>query len=213
MPIFESISKKRNLSAPFRYAISSRLSFPSLDPVRYLDALFRTSAMIVQWREKDLPPEVAAPFVRHGIEVARRAGKLFIVNSYTSMALEERADGVHLTSLQSVAEAVRARNELARAEFLIGKSVHAVEEALQAEAEGADYLLLGPVFDPLSKAPQSPPLGLEKLRQAVERVGIPVIALGGIDKNNAAEVLQTGVAGIAGISWVIEEVEALIRNG
>jgi len=148
------------------------------------------------------------PIVRLGSELAGETGKIFLVNSAIWAALLESADGVHLTSTASVGEAVEARRQSGRNDFLIGKSVHSVEEAVRAADEGADYLLLGPVFDPLSKERQLAPLGLEALRLAVEQVHVPIFALGGIDRTNADEVLQTGVAGVAGITWVKKEIEA-----
>ncbi len=208
MRTFATISGKRNLTAPFWYGISARSFFPALDASRYLEALFKTSADIIQWREKDLPGQLLRPLVRLGSELAGETGKIFLVNSATRVALLESADGVHLTSTASVGEADRARRQSGRSDFLIGKSVHSVQEAVRAAAEGADYLLLGPVFDPLSKERQMAAIGLEALRASVERVQIPIFALGGIDEGNAAAVLQTGVAGVAGISWVKEEIEA-----
>ncbi|RPJ85402.1 MAG: thiamine phosphate synthase [Acidobacteria bacterium] len=211
MRIFATISEKRNLTAPFWYGISARSFFPGLDPFQYLEALFRTNAHVVQWREKDLPADVLRPLVRFGSERAVETGKIFLINSATWAALLESADGVHLTSTGSVTEAVRARRQSGRSEFLIGKSVHSVDEAIRAAAEGADYLLLGPVFDPLSKGRQLAPIGLDVLRSAVRQVQVPIFALGGIDRTNAELVLETGVAGVAGISWVKEEIEARMR--
>ncbi len=207
MRIFATISEKRNLTAPFWYGISARSFFPGLDPFRYLEALFGTTADIIQWREKDLPGELLRPLIRLGSELACATGKIFLINSATWAALLESADGVHLTSTGSVSEAVRARRQSGRGEFLIGKSVHSVDEAIRAAAEGADYVLLGPVFDPLSKGRQMPPIGLEALRAAVRQLQVPIFALGGVDKGNAAVVLETGVAGVAGISWVKGEME------
>ncbi len=206
MRTFATISEKRNLTAPFWYGISARSFFPGLDPSVYLESLFKTSADIIQWREKDLPEELLRPLVRLGSELAGETGKIFLVNSATRVALLESADGVHLTSNASLSEADRARRQSGRSNFLIGKSAHSVQEAVRAAAEGADYLLLGPVFDPLSKERQMAPIGLDALRSAVDQVQVPVFALGGIDKINADEVLQTGVAGVAGISWVREEI-------
>jgi len=209
--IFATISGRRSLTPPVWYGISARSLFPQLDPSRYLEALFKTSADIIQWREKDLPEELLRPLVRLGSELAGETGKIFVVNSAIWMALLESADGVHLTSTASLAEAVRARRQSGRSDFLIGKSVHSVDEGIRAAAEGADYLLLGPVFDPLSKKRQLEPIGLEALRAAVEKIRIPIFALGGVDKTNADQVLQTGVAGVAGISWVKEEIDVAVR--
>jgi len=199
---------RRNLTGPLWYGISARSFFPHLDPFHYLEELFSTTADLIQWREKDLGEETMRPLVRLGSELAQATGKTFLVNSATWAALLESADGVHLTSTGSVADALRARRQSGRSEFLIGKSVHCVEEAIRSAEEGADYVLLGPVFDPLSKERERTPIGLDALRAAVEQVRVPIFALGGVDKTNADVVLRTGVVGVAGISWVKEEIEA-----
>lgn len=210
MRIFATTSGRPSLVGRPWYGISACSLFPAVDPPSYLEALFRTTADVIQWREKGLPGELLRPLVRLGSELAERTGKVFVVNSATWTALLESADGVHLPSTRSVADAVRARCQSGRSQFLIGKSVHDVDEAVQAAAEGADYLLLGPVFDPLSKRPERPPIGLEPLRAAAQKAKVPIFALGGIDKTNAHLVLQTGVAGVAGISWLKGEVDALV---
>lgn len=188
---------------PLRYAISSRVLIPGRDSAGYVAALFRTPADLVQLREKDLDREALRPLVKAGVTAARETGRLLLVNSELSLALEERADGVHLPGGGSVIDALRARNRSGLDRFLIGKSVHSVEEAVVACGDGADYLLLGPVFPPISKVSSTALVGLSGLREAVGRVSVPIFALGGIDEGNEAQVLATGVIGIAGISWVL----------
>jgi len=195
---------------PIWYGISDRSLFPGVDLARYLEALFRTSAHVLQWREKDLPLEIALPLIRQGCGLARQTGKIFIVSSLVEVALREGADGVHLTSDQSVAEAVSARTAAGRAGFLIGKSAHSLAAALEAQSAGANYLLVSPVFSPISKEDHRPPLGVEGLREIVGRLDLPVFALGGVDHSNAPETLAAGVAGIAGISWVGLELATLL---
>ncbi len=210
MPTFNDILGKHNLQSPILYGISNRRAFPNLEPLSYLELLFRTPADIVQWREKDLPAELNRSFVQRGVRLASETGKLFLVNSLLEMALEEEADGAHLTSSQDVGEARRVRDRFGARQSLLGKSVHTLSEAVMAEAEGVDYLLLGPIFDPLSKRSDRMPLGCLALQEAVQTLSIPVIAIGGIDESNFEEVFKTGASGAAGITWMHREVERLL---
>lgn len=210
MPIVTNISRKHNFPAPIRFAVSNRFSFSELAPLDYLELLFQTSAHIVEWREKNLTPQENRVFVRRGVELARQSGKLFFVNTLFEMAFEEGADGAHLTSGQDVGAARSARERLQGSETLIGKSVHTLEEAETAEKEGAEYLLLGPIFDPLSKVSHTSPLGTSTLREVVERVKAPVFAIGGVDEPHFEEILKTGACGVAGITWVHREVARIL---
>ena len=212
MPTFNDILGKHNLQSPILYGISNRRAFPNLEPLSYLELLFQTRADIVQWREKDLPAGQNRSFVQRGVRLASETGKLFLVNSLFEVALEEEADGAHLTSSQDVGEARRVRDRFGARPSLLGKSVHTLSEAERAEAEGVDYLLLGPIFDPLSKRSDRLPLGCSTLQEAVQTLSIPVIAIGGIDESNFEEVFQTGAGGAAGITWVQREVRRLLEK-
>ncbi len=209
MPTFNDILGKHNLQSPLLYGISNRRAFPNLEPLSYLELLFQTRAQIVQWREKDLQAEQSRSFVQRGVRLASETGKLFLVNSLLEVALEEEADGTHLTSSQDVGEARRVRDRFGARQSLLGKSVHTLSEARRAEVEGVDYLLLGPIFDPLSKRSDRLPLGCSTLQEAVRTLSVPVIAIGGIDESNFEEVFETEAAGAAGITWVQREVERL----
>ena len=210
MPTFNDILEKHNLQSPVLYGISDRVAFFELEPLSYLELLFQTRADIVQWREKDLPAADNRIFIQRGVRLARETGKLFLVNSLFEVALEEEADGAHLTSSQDVGEARRVRDRFGARQSLLGKSVHTLSEAEKAEAEGVDYVLLGPIFDPLSKPSDRSPVGRSALQEAVQILSIPVIAIGGIDEYNLEEVFKTGAGGAAGITWVQREVSALL---
>ncbi len=210
MPTFNDILGKHKLQFPILYGISNRRAFSKLEPLSYLELLFQPRADIVQWREKDLPVEQNRSFVQRGVRLASETGKLFLVNSLLEVALEEEADGAHLTSSQEVGEARRVRDRFGARQFLLGKSVHTLSEAERAKAEGVDYLLLGPIFDPLSKPSNRLPLGCSTLQEAVQTLFIPVIAIGGIDESNFEEVFKTRASGAAGITWIQREVRALL---
>lgn len=207
-----AILEKHNLQPPLLYGISDRRAFPPRDPLKYLESIFQTRAHVLQWREKDLNAEANRPWVRQGVKLAERTGKVFLVNSHTELALEEGADGVHLTSAQSIAQALQARSHRGAALFVVGKSVHTVREAERAEKEGADYVLLGPVFDPISKESHLPPLGLSALRETAQMLYIPVFALGGVSEATWPEILKTNAVGAAGIGWLHREVEDILRS-
>ncbi len=193
----------RSLRLPAVYGISCRGAFPRLDAGTYLRWLFQTSAAILQWREKDQDETATRRCVRLGVEEARRTGKLFLVNSWCEIAQEEGADGVHLRADQQVPRTAACRP------FLQGKSVHSLDDALRAQDDGADYVWLGPIFDPLSKKSYTAPLGLRILEETVKALTVPVFALGGIDASNREQVLSTGAAGIAGITLTLREVALL----
>ncbi|MGH9468841.1 MAG: thiamine phosphate synthase, partial [Terriglobia bacterium] len=151
---------------------------------------------IIQIREKDLPVRALCELAGAAIEAAGNSEGRILINDRLDVALSLGAAGVHLGSESLPASAVR---QLAPPDFLIGVSCHSVEDALAAESAGADYVLLGPVFETPSKRAFGPPLGLAKLREAAAAVRIPVLALGGITLDRVRPCLRAGARGIAGI--------------
>jgi thiamine-phosphate pyrophosphorylase len=206
---FASILREPEPLPPLLYGISAREAFPELDLFQYLELLFKSRAHILQWREKGLPVETSRECIRQGVALARSSGKVFLVNSLLELAWEERAHGVHLTSRQ---DTIAARRRREAPGWLIGKSVHSLGEARIAEEEGADYVLLSPIYAPLSKADSRPPLGLETLRKAARLLRIPVFALGGVTDGHLQTLHREGAAGVAGITWLRREVEKALQR-
>ncbi len=151
---------------------------------------------LIQLREKDLPTRELADLAQAAVRICRKAGTKIVINDRMDIALAVAADGVHLGRQSLPAEVVRGE---VRKDFLIGVSCHSLDEAIEAESAGADYILLGPIFATPSKLQYGPPLGLAKLAEVSRRSAIPVFALGGITAERAAECIAAGARGIAGI--------------
>ncbi|MEO8137224.1 MAG: thiamine phosphate synthase [Betaproteobacteria bacterium] len=120
-----------------------------------------------------------------------------LVNDRADVAIASGAAGVHL---RDHAISPRLIRRIAPPGFIVTVACHDADAVRRAEAEGADYALLAPIFAPLSTPLERPPLGLAALRQIVSQVKIPVIALGGITAENTPLCIEAGAAGIAGIT-------------
>lgn len=174
-----------------------------------LDAIGRNLAAGIEWiqvREKDLSARALFELVEAAGKLANPHGSKILVNSRADVALAAGAAGVHLPSGSPPARVWRRPGFLV--DFLIGVSCHSVEDVQQAEAEGADYVVFGPVFSPRSKITRAEPQGLEGLQRAAKAVRIPVLALGGVTRENSAACISAGAAGIAGITIFQELVKS-----
>jgi thiamine-phosphate pyrophosphorylase len=193
--------------------VTGRKSLGSAAAVRTVLEKIRAAAQSgvdwIQIREKDLPARELLALAREAIGVVQScAGKaLVIVNDRLDVALAAGAAGVHLGG-----ESVPARDILcwcragnAPAGFRIGVSCHNPQEVREAESAGADYALFGPVYDTPSKTGSGAPQGIVRLKEVSVAVGIPVIAIGGVNEENARECIRAGAAGIAAIRMFQEE--------
>ena len=138
--------------------------------------------------------------------IVRSAGALFIVNDRLDVALAAGADGVHLgpddPPVKDVRRVADARSGVADT-FIVGYSTDTTDEAARAEAEGADYLGVGAVYETANKSDAGEVIGLEGLRRVVKAVSIPVVAIGSITPERARAVAETGACGSAIIGAVM----------
>jgi thiamine-phosphate pyrophosphorylase len=179
--------------------ITDRCQLRSVSLVAVIHETARAGVDIVQVREKDLSSLELISLVEEALSAARElgmAGARVVVNDRVDVALAVGADGAHLAAHSMPVQVVR--RFVSRA-FVIGASCHSLDEAIAAESGGADYLVLGPVFETPSKLAYGPPLGLEKLRNVTSRIRIPVLALGGITVDRVRPCVEAGASGIAGI--------------
>ena len=155
-------------------------------------------ATFVQLREKNLDREVFLAEAKEIQKLCKEYGVPFVVNDEVSIAKDIDADGVHVG--QSDMEAMDVRKILGP-DKIIGVSAQTVEQAIIAEKHGADYLGVGAVFTTGSKD-DADAVSHETLKAICEAVSIPVIAIGGITKDNVAELAGSGICGVAVISAI-----------
>ncbi len=148
---------------------------------------------IVQLREKAASDAAIVAAGRRMRELCREHGALFIVNDRPDLALACAADGVHVGQEDAAAEEAR---RLVGNDLLVGVSTHSEEQVAAARASSADYLGVGPVLATATK-PDVRPVGLELVRHAAAHAGKPFFAIGGIDRENVAEVAAAGADRIA----------------
>ena len=155
---------------------------------------------MVQLREKNAEARV---FLDQAFALRQAASELgipFIINDRVDIALACGADGVHLG--QADMPCTLARRIIGK-EMIIGVSVSSVDEAREAEAEGADYLGVGPLFPTLTKVDALPATGLDVLRSIRKAVSIPLVGIGGITRANAGDVICAGADGVAVVSAIV----------
>jgi thiamine-phosphate pyrophosphorylase len=170
-------------------------------PLRMVvEAALRGGARALQLREKDLPPRELYPLAQEMRQLTHAYGARLLINDRIDVALAVDADGVQLTTTSLPTRVVR---QLLGPGRLIGVSTHNLAEAQAAAAEGADFVVFGPVFFTPSKAPYGEPVGLAALRAVRAGVGLPILAIGGVKTANLAQVLAVGADGIAVISAII----------
>ena len=154
----------------------------------------------VQVREKDLGAADLAFVCRRLRALTLDRQALLIVNDRVDVALAVGADAVQRTSTSLPIEDIRA---VADKRLLIGVSVHSLEEAVEAELKGADWVVFGPVYDTPSKRAYGPPQGVARLERVATTVRFPVIAIGGITPERVGEVLGAGARGVAAIAAIL----------
>jgi thiamine-phosphate diphosphorylase len=150
-------------------------------------------ATVVQLRD---PSATTRRLEREAERLVAESPEPVVISSRVDLALSVGAAGVHLPEHDLPVAAAR---RLMRS-GLVGRSVHSLAAALTAAAEGADYLVFGPVF-PTRSHPDREAVGLERLTEVARRVTIPVLAIGGVDPNRAERCRQAGAGGFAAIGY------------
>ena len=174
-----------------------------------MEAALKGGVTCVQLREKALSQEAFLAEALEIRELCSRYGVPFIINDNVDIAIACKADGVHVGQEDMAAAKVRQR---VGDHMIIGVSAHSVEEALEAVKHGADYLGSGAVFGSATKT-NVQPMSRQTLADICAAVDIPVVAIGGITRENLPRLAGTGVDGVALVSAIFaaEDIEAECR--
>ena len=163
-------------------------------------AALRAGVRAVQLREKDLPVRALLALARDLAELAGTYKARVFVNDRVDICLASGSAGVHLPAAGLPVSAARG---LAGADRLIGVSAHSADEAVHAEESGADFIVLGPIFDIPSKRAFGPPIGLRELERARTRCRVPLFGIGGITSDRVRDVVTAGARGVAVVGSVM----------
>ena len=179
------------------YAVTDRAWAADEDALMaQIEAAIDGGATIVQLREKHLDEDAFLKEAERFVALCRRKGVISIINDNVEIAVRTSADGVHVGQEDLEAGKVRA---MLGADKIIGVSAHTVEEALRAKAAGADYLGTGAAFVTGTKT-DAKPISRETIRAVTAAVDIPVVAIGGISRDNVLELAGCGLDGVAVVS-------------
>lgn len=191
------------------YAVTDRAWVGRQSLYEQVESALKGGVTCVQLREKELDE---AAFLQEAMEISalcRRYGVPFFVNDNVEIAIQCHADGIHVG--QEDLNAAKVRQRVGEG-MMIGVSVHSVDEAMEAVKNGADCLGVGAMFSTSTKN-DADVLTMETLREICAEVDIPVVAIGGIDKNNITQFTGTGVDGVALVSAIFgaEDIERECR--
>lgn len=165
----------------------------------------------VQLREKDLITGDLLAMAYRLRELTKKHNARLFINDRVDIAMAVEADGVHLGGTGIPAGAAR---KVAGEQMIVGRSTHSIDEAVEAEKAGADFITFGPVFETPSKRQYGKPLGLDMLRKAAGRVSLPVFAIGGIKEESIRDIMAAGAYGIALISGILasDDIQSSTEN-
>lgn len=182
-----------SLVFPPLYAIMDAVSL-RIPGLTFAQMLTAAGVRLIQYRHKAASPGSLFPICQELSQFAWRSGVRFVVNDRPDLACTVGAGGVHVGQEDpSVADA----RWICGPGVWVGVSTHTLEQVREADATSADYIALGPVFETTTKAKPDPVIGLELLRQARKLTRKPLVAIGGITAERAAEVYAAGADSLA----------------
>jgi thiamine-phosphate pyrophosphorylase len=192
------------------YVLADNTPAPQKKQIDIAKAALKGGARIIQFRAKNMAKPEFLTAARELAKLCKNQDALLIINDHLDIALEVGAGGVHLGADDlSIAEAKKQAPGL-----IIGRSTHSLEEAVEVEKQGADYIAFGAIFPTTTKGRPTPIQGVEKLKEVCAKIKKPVVAIGGINRQNLASVKKAGAAAAAFISEVVcaEKVDERVKE-
>lgn len=188
------------LSLPKVYPITDTKA-SGMDHAEQVKRFIEGGATLIQLRDKDASSREFFDAVKECVEYARPRGVRIIINDRVDIAITAGADGVHLGQDDLPPESAR---DLLGERAIIGYSTHSVQQAISAAKLPVDYVAIGPIFATGTKADAEPVVGLKAIRDVRRAIGAtPIVAIGGIDEQNIAEVIAAGADSAAVISALV----------
>lgn len=179
--------------------------YPIVDSLTWVARLSRLGVGTIQLRAKDLDDASALALVKEALAVTKRTGTRLVVNDYWRAAIEAHADHLHLGQEDLADADLKAIRD---ARLTLGISTHDDEELATALRAKPDYVALGPIFFTTLKSMRFAPQGIAKITEWKRRVGsIPLVAIGGIKLEHAAEIFAAGADSIAVVSDVTQNAD------
>lgn len=202
----KSINKLIFSKKPLIYLITNgettgeNYSEHKLKILKLIKIAVETKTSLIQIREKQLSARMLFELASEAVKFTKNSATKLLINDRADVALAANADGVHLTS-KSLPAAVIRRNYPKN--FIVGVSTHTIEAVIAAQEQGADFATFSPIYYSPHKGD---PQGIAKLKEVRERSDpFPIIALGGVDETNYADVLKAGASGFAAIRFLNNE--------
>lgn len=199
---------KLDKSTMLLYAVTDRKWIREKTLAEEVELAIKGGVTFVQLREKELQYD---EFLREAKQIRKITDRYkvpFVVNDNVKIAMECNADGVHVGQDDMAISEVR---KYIGPEKILGVSVQTIEQAVEAEKAGADYIGVGDIFGTSTKF-DAKKVAINILRKICEKVSIPVVAIGGISEKNMSSLAGTGIAGVAIVSAIFAEPNSTLAS-
>lgn len=186
------------LKTALRFYFITDDNTPSLTPIEQVTIALKAGATIIQYRNKSISPHFLDEIISIK-NICKTNNVPFIINDDIILAKAVQADGIHVGQSDESPDIAR---QILGPEAIIGISISTLEELNKTNVLLCDYIGAGPVFPTGTKSDANPVIDIEGLKSLINKVELPVVAIGGINENNAKSCMDSGSAGIAVISAV-----------